>query len=87
MSRYRTAREMGSSHEHAVLFDARDIVDEEITSPRDEFEPAERDTVLANARQDISAIAMLLAGISARQRRMEWLLLVAVGLLGVVAIR
>ena len=54
---------MGSSHEHAVIFESRDIVDEELEYPR-----AELHTIAANARQDISAIAIPLADVSRYQR-------------------
>ena len=86
MSRYQIAKETGSTHEAAVLFDAKTIVDEELENPRNALEPHELHTILANARQDISAIAILLSGISARQRRAErWMIVIAL-LLGALLI-
>lgn len=81
MNRYKVAKEMGHSHESAIVFSARGIVDEEIAHPREEFEIAELHTVIANAREDISALTMLASNVSARLRRMEKLAFVAVGLL------
>lgn len=68
MSRYEKMRNAGHSHEYAVIFDCQSIVDEELNYLRSELEPAELHTLLANARQDISAITILLSHISARQQ-------------------
>ena len=87
MSGYQTARDFGKSHESAVLLDSRSIVEEELENPRHELEPAELHTIVANARQDISGMAILLSGISARQRQMQWLLVMVVVLLAVIAYR
>jgi hypothetical protein len=87
MSRYRTARGMGFSHEGSVLFESRDIVDEELKYPREEMSPAEVHTVLANLRADISGIAMLLSHISAQQRQCRWLIAACLVVLGIIAIR
>ncbi len=57
MNRYKTARGMGFSHEGAVLFESRNIVDEELKNPREEMSSAEIHTVLANLRSDVSGIA------------------------------
>ncbi len=78
---------MGYSREGAVLFESRDIVDEELKFPREEMEPAELHTVVANARQDISAIAILVSRISEQQRQCRWLLAGCLVLLAIIAVR
>ena len=87
MNRYKTARSTGYSHEGALLFESRDIVDEELKHPREEMGAAEIHTVIANARSDISAIAILLSGISAQQRQCRWLLAACLGVLVIIAAR
>ena len=86
MNRYQTARSLGSSHEHAVLFESRDIVDEELKHPREEMGRAEVHTVIANARTDISAIAILLSDISVQLRQCRWLLVACLVVLAVIAV-
>jgi hypothetical protein len=81
MSTYRDARQFGLNHGNAVIWQARGIVDDEIRQPRDTLSEEQLHTVIANAREDISALAMLTADIANRHRRIERLLLVAVVLL------
>lgn len=75
------------SHEAAILFESRSIVRDELEHPAGELSQAELHTVLSNARQDISGIAIILAGISERQRRTQWLLVTVVFLLCLIAYR
>lgn len=78
---------MGFSHETAVLFESRNIVDEELENPREEMSPAEIHTVLANLRSDISGIAILMSDISKRQRQSRWLIVACLVTLLIIAIR
>lgn len=78
---------MGFSHETAVLFESRNIVDEELKNPREEMSPAEIHTVLANLRSDISGIASLMSDISKRQRQSRWLIAACLVTLLIIAIR
>jgi len=87
MSRYKTARGMGFSHESAVLFQSRNIVDEELKNLREEMSPAEIHTLLANLRSDISGIAILMSEISNRQRQSRWLIAACLLILVIIAIK
>jgi hypothetical protein len=87
MSDYATYRSFGSSHEEAVLLHSRSIVEDELRHPRDAFDERELHTVLANARQDVSAITILLVSIARRQRRIERWTIVGLVILFVIALR
>ncbi|MFY9184693.1 MAG: hypothetical protein WBJ45_07410 [Limnohabitans sp.] len=87
MNRYKTARGMGFSHEGAVLFESRNIVDEELKHPREEMSSAEIHTVLANLRSDVSGIAILMSDISKRQRQSRWLIAACLFVLLIIAIK
>ena len=85
--RYSIARSLGSSHAWSVFWQARGIVNEEIETARTELETEELHTVLANAREDVSGMAMLAVDAVNRQRRMDGWLIAAVLLLGIIAYR
>lgn len=87
MNSYQNAREMGYSVENAILFGCKEIVDEELKFPREEMSPAELHTLIANTRQDISAITILLSKVSAQQRQFRWILSACLLLLAIIAIR
>lgn len=87
MNRYKTARGMGFSHEGAILFESRNIVDDELKYPREEMSPAEIHTVIANLRSDISGIAILMSNISSQQRQSRWLIAACLFVLLIIAIK
>ena len=87
MSSYQKAREMGYSKETAIIFACRDVVDDELKSQREEMSPAELHTLIANTRQDICAITILLSKVNAQQRQFQWLLSACLLLLAIIAIR
>jgi hypothetical protein len=85
MDRYKSARDFGMDHGLSVFWKARGIVNEEIQTTRFELSTEELHTVLANAREDTSGIAMLLVDSVNRQRRMERLFIVVIIILAVIA--
>jgi hypothetical protein len=78
---------MGYSKENAIIFGCRDVVNDELQFPREEMSPAELHTLIANTRQDISAITILLSKVSAQQRQFRWLLSACLLILSIIAIR
>lgn len=71
---YKQARQLGNSHESAIVFSSRNIVNQEIQSSRGKLSADQLHTVISNTREDVSAITGLLASIGAQQRRIQWLL-------------